>query len=122
MVDKKIFPFGATSSASISSLFVSPSPKAEPSKYFAQLPLVVLPRVVGVNARMSSSAPPVTPVTTGSPVVEISILLSGRTSSASISSVLALSPTSEPSKYMLKVPAVVLPNEVAVKRAISAGS
>lgn len=114
-----MLPLEATSRASTSSLFESPSPTSDPSKYIAQLPAVVLPSVVGVNARMSSSAAPETPITDGSPVVEMSTRLSGRTSIASMSSKLVLRPTSAPLKYMLNVPDVVAPNEVASNRTIS---
>lgn len=75
---------------------------------------MVAPRVVGVKARISSSAAPVTPVTVGLPVVEISILPSGRTSSASIFSAEALRPTSTPLKYMLNVPAVTLNRTISL--------
>ena len=78
-----------------------------------------VPSVVGVKARMSSSAALVTPVTAGLPVVEISTLPSGSTSSASIFSADPLSPISAPLKYMLNVPAVVEPRDVASNRAIS---
>ena len=109
-----MLPLAVTSSASTSSPLVSANPTSDPSKYIVQVPLVVLPRVVGVKARISSSAAPVTPVTVGLPVVEISTLPSGRTSSASIFSAPALKPTSTPLKYMLNVPAVMLNRTISL--------
>src|ERR1044071_554635 len=111
-----------TSSASISSPLVSDRPTSEPSKYIAHVPLVVLPRAVGVNASTSSSLAELTPVTTGLPVVEINRRPSESRDRESIFSfVVSSKPTSLPSKYKLNVPAVLLPNEVASKRRISCG-
>src|SRR6266508_2303045 len=74
----------------------------------------------GVKSKMSSSAAPVAPVTTGSPVVEINTCALERTSIASISSLGTLKPTSAPLKYIRNVPAVLRPNgEVAVNWTIS---
>lgn len=114
-------PFGSISRASISSL-EDPNARSDPSKYHAQVPLVVVPRVAGVKARMSSSASPLRPGTVGLPVVEINILPSSRMSSASMFSLVASNPTSIPLKYRLKVPAVLTPREVASKRTISVGA
>lgn len=77
------------------------------------MPLVTSPRAVGANAKRSSSARPLRPVTDGFPVVESKIRPSASRLKASILSLLASKPTSLPSKYMLKVPAVVVPSEVA---------
>ena len=95
------------------------SPTSEPSKYSAQVPLVVAPSVVGVKASRSSSFA-YAPVTETLPKVLISMRPSGVTVKASISSSLVVSPTSEPSKYHVQAPAVVLPVLVGVKRRISA--
>ena len=110
------------SSASISSELVSPSPTSEPSKYNDQVPVVLGPKVVGVNCRISSSAAPLTPVTVGLPVVEINKLPFGRTLRASMFSLDAVKSTSAPLKYILNVPAVLLPSEVASNRAMSVGA
>src|SRR5215207_8311461 len=104
----------------MSSLLLSANPTSEPSKYIAQLPLVVLPSEVDVKARISSSFP-VTPGTDGLPVVEIKMRPSGRTLTASMFSAVVSNPTSLPSRYMLNIPAVVLPTEVALNCAISLG-
>lgn len=79
-----------------------------------------MPSDVGVKANTSSSAP-VTPVTDGLPVVEIRIRPSESSETASRFSAVVVSATSLPSKYMLKVPAVVAPKEVASKRTMSCG-
>lgn len=79
------------------------------------------PSVVGVNASISSSRPAVTPETVGLPVVEISMRASGRTETESIFSAFTSSPTSMPLKYMVKVPTVTLPSDVASKRRMSRG-
>ena len=79
------------------------------------------PRLVGVNARMSSSIAPLTPVIVGLPVVEINTLPSVSTSNASMFSADAVNSTSAPLKYILKVPAVVDPKEVASNCAMSLG-
>lgn len=78
------------------------------------------PKEVGVNARISSSAP-LTPGTEELPVVEIKRRPSGKSESASILSLLVSRPTSLPSKYMLKVPAVFVPKDVPSKRTTSCG-
>src|SRR5688572_19360362 len=117
-----MFPFAVTSSASTSSPLVSPSPTSEPSKYIDQVPLVLLPSVVGVNASTSSSLAPVTPTTAGFPVVESSTRPSGSRLTESIFSAVVSKPTSLPSKYILKAPAVTLPSEVASKRTTSWGA
>jgi hypothetical protein len=109
-----------TSSASVSSLLLSASPISEPSKYIAQVPLVLVPSDVGVKARTSSSFP-VTPGTDGLPVVEISTRPSGSVDTASIFSDELSNPTSMPFRYMLKVPAVVGPVVVALNCTISVG-
>lgn len=106
--------------ASISSPVESESPTSDPSKYSAQLPLVFVPREVGVNSSISSSFP-ATFGTAESTVVESRIRPSGRTLNASIVSPLVSSPTSIPLKYILNVPAVLGPSEVASKRTISCG-
>ena len=95
------------------------SPTSDPSKYNAHVPLVSGPSVAGVNARMSSSARPVRVETAGLPVVEINKRPSVSSANESIFSAVALSSTSLPSKYMLKVPAVLLPSEVASNFTIS---
>lgn len=114
-------PFEPISRESVSSLD-DPNATSDPSKYHAQVPLVVAPRAVGVKARMSSSARPLRPGTVGLPVVEINMLPSNRMSSASMFSLVVSSPTSIPLKYGLNVPAVLAPNEVASKRTISVGA
>src|SRR5688500_20361067 len=110
-----MFPFAVTSSASTSSPLVSPSPTSEPSKYINQVPLVLLPSVVGVNASTSSSLAPVTPTTAGFPVVESSTRPSGSRLTESIFSADVSKPTSLPSKYMDQVPLVVLHTEAATQ-------
>src|SRR5215217_5592273 len=115
-----MLPLEATSNASMSSLLESAKPTSDPSKYMDQVPLVVFPNVVDVNANISSSLP-VRPGTDESPVVEIRIRSFGSTDTESMYSVVVSKPTSLPSKYMLNVPAVVLPREVASKRKISWG-
>src|SRR5215213_7790855 len=116
-----MFPFEVTSSASTSSPLLSANPTSEPSKYIAHVPAVTFPREVGVNASTSSSLPLVTPVTDGLPVVENNNRPSDSRESESMLSLLVSKPTSLPSKYMLKVPPVVLPNDVASKRKTSCG-
>ena len=61
-------------------------------------------------------------VTLGGSIVLITSFPSGVKVMASMSSALAVSPTSEPSKYHSKVPAVVLPIEVGWKRRMSESS
>ena len=107
-----MLPLERTSTASTSSLLESANPTSEPSKYNDQLPLVTAPSEVGENANISSSRP-LTPGTAELPVVEIKIRPSASRLNASMLSALISSPTSEPSKYMLNIPAVVLPSEVA---------
>ena len=101
-------------------MLLSASPTSEPSKYSVQVPAVTSPKEVDVKARISSSAP-LTPGTKGFPVVEINRRPSDRSESASMLSPLVSRPTSLPSKYMLNVPAVFIPSEVASKRRISWG-
>lgn len=113
-----MFPFEVTSSASTSSLLLSAKPTSEPSKYIFHVPAVALPSELGVNASTSSSLP-LTPGTAGLLVVESSKRPSGSNESESMLSLLVSKPTSLPSKYILKVPAVVLPKEVASKRRTS---
>src|SRR6266496_3010095 len=86
-----------------------------------QVPLVTSPREVGVNANTSSSLPVVRPGTEGLPVVESNSRPSGSTDTESIFSAVVSKPTSLPSKYILKVPAVLLPKDVALKRTTSCG-
>ena len=64
---------------------------------------------------------PLSPGTVGLPVVEIRMRPSASRLSASMLSALESRPTSDPSKYMLNVPAVLAPREVASKRRISCG-
>lgn len=116
-----MLPLEVTSRASTSSLFVSARPTSEPSKYICQAPLVTFPREVGINASTSSSLAE-SPVTDVLPVVEISTLPSESSETESRLSAEVVSPTSLPSKYMLKVPAVVVPRDVASKRTISCGA
>src|ERR1051325_7992953 len=116
-----MFPLEVTSSASTSSSLVSDNPTSEPSKYIDHVPLVTSPSEVGVNASTSSSLPVVKPGTEGLPVVEINKRPSGSKESESIFSEVVSKPTSLPSKYRLKVPAVLLPSEVGSKRRISCG-
>ena len=116
-----MFPVEVTSSASTSSPLLSAKPTSEPSKYTAQVPAVVLPKEVGVNASTSSSLPLVSPGTDGLPVVENNNRPSDSNESESMLSPLVSKPTSLPSKYILKVPAVVLPRDVASKRSTSCG-
>lgn len=104
-------PLESASSASTSSLLESASPTSEPSKYIVHAPLVTSPSVVGVKANISSSAPAVTPVTTGLPVVEISTRPSESRLTESMLSADVVNSTSEPFRYMLNVPVVTLPNE-----------
>ena len=106
-------PLAVTSSASTSSPLVSANPTSDPSKYINHVPLVSAPNVVEVNASMSSSRPPVTPETVGLPVVEISIRPSTSRVTESMFSAATSSPTSMPLRYMLNVPAVTGPSEVA---------
>lgn len=96
----------------------SANPTSEPSKYIAQVPLVTSPNVVGVKANISSSRP-LTPGTDGLAVVEISTRPSASRLTESMFSLLVSSPTSEPSRYILNVPAVMLPSEVASNCTIS---
>lgn len=110
-----------TSNPSISSPLLSASPTSEPSKYIAHDPVVLLPKDTGVKANISSSLPE-TPGTEGLPVVEIKMRPSGSTLNESILSLVVLRPTSLPSMYMLNVPAVVVPSDVASKRTISWGA
>ena len=79
------------------------------------------PSVVGVKANMSSSLPPVTPVTAGLPVVEINMRPSESTVRESIFSAATFSSTSMPLRYMKNVPAVSMPSEVASNRRMSRG-
>jgi len=116
-----MLPLRSASSASTSSLLASASPTSEPSKYIAQVPLVAVPSVVGVNAKTSSSAP-VTPATDELPVVESNTRPSGSKLTESIFSAVISRPTSIPFKYMPNVPAVTLPSEVASNLAISVGA
>src|SRR6266508_2060709 len=102
-----MLPFEPTSMASVSSLLLSANPRFAPLKYNAQVPLVVGPNAVGVNANTSSSLTLLTPVTDGLPVVEIRIRPSGSLSMASMSSPEVVNPTSLPWKYMLNVPDVL---------------
>ena len=97
------------------------SPTSEPSKYSNQVPLVVDPRDVGEKAIKSSSLPE-TPVTLKEPRVLMINFPSGTKSMASTSSASVVKPTSEPSKYHWKVPVVVSPVEVGMKRMISESS
>jgi hypothetical protein len=76
-------------------------------------PLVTSPSVVGVNASISSSAAAVTPTTDGLPVVEINTRPSGSELSESMFSAFVSNPTSIPLRYMLNVPVVTLPSDVA---------
>src|ERR1043165_7858170 len=117
-VDKKMYPSMVRSNASTSSLLLSANPTSEPSKYICQVPAVTSPSEVGVNSSTSSSLP-LTPGTTGSPVVESNRLPSHNRAIESMDSPLVSNPTSLPSKYILKLPTVLLPNEVASKRATS---
>src|SRR5215208_4502704 len=107
-----MLPLERTSTASTSSLLESANPTSEPSKYIDQLPLVTFPSDVEEKANISSSTA-LTPGTAELPVVEIKIRPSPSKLNASMLSALVSNPTSEPSKYMLNVPAVVLPSEVA---------
>jgi hypothetical protein len=75
-----------------------------------------------VKASRSSSVALLTPGIAGLPEVEITSWPLGSSASASMSSLLESSPTSEPSKYRLRLPAVVAPSEVASKRMISKSS
>ena len=114
-------PLEVTSSASTSSPLISANPTSEPSKYIVHAPLVFAPNAVGVNSNTSSSLPPVIPVTVGLPVVEINTCPLGSRLTASIFSAATSSPTSMPLRYMLNVPAVTLPSNVASKRRTSRG-
>src|SRR6266536_1534356 len=116
-----MLPLEVTSNASTSSLLLSASPTSEPSKYIAHVPAVTSPREVGVNASTSSSLPVVRPGTEGLPVVENNKRPSDNSESESILSLLVSKPTSLPSKYMLNVPAVFAPSDVASKRRTSCG-
>ena len=93
---------------STSSLAVSANPTSLPSKYMAQVPAVLLPRLVGVKIKRSSSSP-LTPGTTKLPVVDRTMRPLASTLTASTFSTLPLRPTSLPSKYMLQVPEVNWP-------------
>src|SRR3972149_3609780 len=107
-------PLAATSTPSTSSVLEVASSTSDPSKYMAQAPLVVSPREVGVKANRSSSTP-LTPGTVLLPVVETNSRPSGSRSSASMFSLtVSSSPTSPPSKYRLKLPAVLPPRGVGV--------
>src|SRR3990170_2466446 len=96
------------------------SPTSEPSKYMANVPLVDEP-VVPLKTKRSSSAPEA-PVPPNDPTVLIMRAPFGARPMASISSPDNVSPTSEPSKYQLKEPAVFEPSEVGVKRKMSLSS
>lgn len=102
----------------ICSVLMVPNPTSEPSKYMAHDPLVVVPRDVAAKETRSSLFPE-TPVTLKGPTVLTIRLPLGAKLMASISSSVVVSPTSEPSKYIVKVPAVFDPREVGVKRTIS---
>ena len=84
----------------------------------AQLPLVVEPNCVGVNAIRSSSAAE-TPVTEALPRVLISSVPFESKVKASTSSSSTERPTSDPSKYHCQDPAVVLPREEGMKSRMS---
>ena len=109
-----MLPKESTSRASMSSLLL-PSARltSEPSKYNDQVPLVDSPSVTGLKARISSSAAE-TPGTVALPMVEISTWPLDSKDTASIPSLLVLKPTSTPFRYILNVPAVTLPSEVAL--------
>lgn len=102
----------------ICSVLVVPNPTSEPSKYMDHDPLVVVPKDVAAK-EIRSSAFPEAPVTLKGPTVLTIRLPLGAKLMASISSSVVVSPTSEPSKYMVKVPAVFDPKEVGVKRRMS---
>jgi len=85
------------------------------------VPLVFEPRDVGAKAIRSSSLPDA-PGTVNDPVVLMRIRPSGAKPTASISSLFVVNPTSEPSKYHEKVPAVFSPSEAGVKRTMSESS
>ena len=105
----------------LTSSLVAVRPTSEPSKYHDQLPLVVDPSDVEEKAIRSSSLPEA-PVTLNAPRVLITSLPSGAKPTASMSSASAVKPTSEPSKYHAKVPAVLAPVEVGMKRMMSESS
>lgn len=110
----------------MSSLLESANPTSEPSKYNDQVPLVSAPNVVGVNSKISSSRPlttmPPTPGTEALPVVEISTWPLGSRLTESMFSPFVSSPTSAPFKYILNVPAVFAPSEVASNCTTSRGA
>src|SRR6266498_1548244 len=116
-----MYPLEVTSSASTSSLLLSANSTSEPSKYIAHVPAVVSPNEVGVNASTSSSLPLVKFGTDGLPLTENIKRPSGSSESESMLSLLVSKPTSLPSKYILKVPAVFAPSDVASKRRTSWG-
>ena len=74
-----------------------------------------------MKARRSSSRAE-TPETETESDVEIAISPVDRSSTASTSAAVVVRPTSEPSKYMENVPAVLAPSEVASKRTMSESS
>lgn len=113
--------FAGSIQTPLTSSVVAVRPTSEPSKYHDQLPLVVDPSDVEEKAIRSSSLPE-TPVTLKEPRVLTTSLPSGAKPTASMSSASVVKPTSEPSKYHAKVPAVFAPVEVGVKRMISESS
>lgn len=96
-------------------------PTSVPSKYVDHVPLVVAPNVVAAKESMSSPFPDA-PVTLYAPDRLTTNLPLGAKPMASTSSDVVDNPTSEPSKYQVKVPAVFVPSEVGVKRRISESS
>lgn len=121
VVVRKICPVTGSNDAPLISSEDELSPTSDPSKYSVHVPLVLEPSELGANAIRSSSLPE-TPVTLNDPIVLMSSRPSGASPITSTSSELVLNPTSEPSKYHSKVPAVLTPNETDTKRMTSESS
>lgn len=115
MVEKSRLPSSVMVAASTSSLDEELKPTSEPSKCWAKEPEVDEEPTVPVKIKRSSSAPEA-PLPEKLPVVETISRPSSARAIESTSSPLEVRLTSEPPKYQLKVPVVVVPIDVGVKR------
>lgn len=111
----------ATHAPQTSSLELVFRPTSEPSKYIDHVPLVDDPHAVAENSARSSSTP-LAPVTLQLPRKLTIRLPAGDTAIDEMSSPLVVKPTSEPSKNIANVPAVVEPSEVGVNCTMSESS